>query len=414
LYGEAAQDREASSWVPLKELLLPGREDFEVRIYTQGRVLVDYVLSRYGGPAFFAFYHDCTAGTFESDCRRHLGLDLDQLEAAYTQHLDTIRAGHPPLAQWGLEELPCGPGVDPDKWQAFVRTYRATVQQPRELNARFTVVSKSKSVGPPLQEVDWQIAFCLSGPSAYRIQKGSATQIIDLAHPSAGWKIRRASPGQPWVAQARSAASGSAYRSLLRWLRRDAAYWLKPSFAQADFWGLVDADLTTVTELAEFEEDGKPRLRITIELPPRRPGLPRRQTMILALDQAYVPVRSEEQNIFTQEATTHIRWEYETTESQPVLRKLFGDVTGPDDRLVREFSTEIKEVKLGPVPPDQFTLESLGVNESEIVQQADADPSAATQTSWQKRLPRWLAGWVLCCLLTGGFLTWLAFRAQRA
>jgi hypothetical protein len=415
LYRAAAEYREDSSWVPLKELLLPGREDFETRIYTQGCVLVDYLLSRYGGPAFFAFYHDCTADTFESDCRRHLGLDLDQLETAYTQHVDTVRAGHPPLAQWGLEELPCGPGVDPGKWQAFVRTYGATVQPPRELNARFTVVYKSKSPRPPLQEVNWQIAFAFSGPLAFRMQKGSATQTISLAHPSACWQIERAAAGQPWVAHARSSASGSRHRYLLRWLRRDVAYWLKPSFAQAGFWGLVDADLATVTELAEFEEAGKPRLRVTIELPPRRPELPRRETMILAVDQAYVPLRSEEQNVFAQDGnTTRIRWEYEVTEHQPVLRKLFGEVMGPDGRRVREFSTEIKDFKLGPLPPEQFTLESLGVNELEIVQPAVADSPAPAQISWQKRLPQWMAGWILCCVLTWGFLTWLAFRDRRA
>jgi hypothetical protein len=414
LYGGAAQSREENSWVPLKELLLPGREDFGLRIYTQGGVLVNYLLSRYGGPSFIAFYHDCTANTFESDCRRQLGLDLDELETACTQHLDKINAAHHPLVQWRLEEIPCAPGVDPGKWQAFVRSYGATLQPARELSARFTVLVNSKSPGPPLQEDDWQIAFALSGPFAYRMEKGSATQSISLADPSACWQIRRTGPEQPWVAEARSAASGSAYFSLLGWLRRDVADWLKPSGLNANFWGLVDADLATVTELAQFEEGGKLRLRLTIELPPRRPGLPRRKTMILAVDQAFAPLRTEEQIIFTHEATTRIRWEYQATERQPVLRKQFGDVMGPDGQLVRAFSAVIKDFKFGPIPPDQFTLESLGVNESEIMQPADADSSAATQTSWQKRLPRWLAGWLLCCLLTGGFLTWLAFRAQRA
>src|SRR5262249_34923717 len=87
LYSHAARYREDGFWVPLKELILPDHEDFGLRIYHQGGVLVDYLLARHGGPAFFALYNDCTALTFESDCRRHLNQDLEDLETAYVQHL---------------------------------------------------------------------------------------------------------------------------------------------------------------------------------------------------------------------------------------------------------------------------------------------------------------------------------------
>src|SRR5262249_26142576 len=176
--------------------------------------------------------------------------------------------------------------------------------------------------------------------------------------------------------------SERAYKSHLRSLRWQARDWLQPSLLDANLWSRVDADLATVTELAEFEEAGKPRVRVTIQLPEHRGVLPR-QTMILAVDQGYLPIFIEEQNLFSSEPrTTRVRREYGQVEGQPLLRMQTGETTTPDGRLVSEFSTEIKNCKFGAIPPEQFTLKSLGVNEPEIVAQASA-VSEPDETRWQ-------------------------------
>src|SRR5262249_27385487 len=141
--------------------------------------------------------------------------------------------------------------------------------------------------------------------------------------------------------------SERAYKSHLRSLRWQARDWLQPSLLDASLWSRVDADLATVTELAQFEEADKPRVRVTIQLPEHRGALPR-QTMILAVGQGYVPIFIEEQNLFSTEAhTTRLRREYGQVEGQFLLRKQFGETTTPDGQVVSEFSTEIKDCKLG-------------------------------------------------------------------
>jgi hypothetical protein len=413
LYSHGARYREDGFWVPLKELILPDHEDFGLRIYSQGGVLVDYLLARHGGPAFFALYNDCTALTFESDCRRHLNQDLEDLETAYAQHLDNTIARHGTLSQWRLQEMHCGPNVDVSKWQAFVHKYVAMVRPQLEPNARFSVMSKYKSLRPPLSQGDLQINFALSGPFASRMEKSVAAQTLSLAHPSGSWQMHRESSVKPWVAQPLNTDSERAYKSHLRSLRQQARDWLQPSLFDASFWSRVDADLAIVTELAEFGEAGEPRVRVTIQLPEHRGVLPR-QTTILALDQGYLPIFIEEQNLFSSEAhTTRLRREYGQVEGQFLLRQQFGETTTPEGQVVSEFSTEIKDCKLGAIPPEQFTLKSLGVDESEIVVQPSV-VSESNKASWQKRLPWWIAGWILFCLCVCSLVTYVSFRGRQA
>jgi hypothetical protein len=52
----------------------------ELRIYTQGAVLVEFILREYGPKKLFELYTTCKPGTFADDCRRILGLDLDELD----------------------------------------------------------------------------------------------------------------------------------------------------------------------------------------------------------------------------------------------------------------------------------------------------------------------------------------------
>jgi hypothetical protein len=389
LFGQAARSREADSWVPLKDLILPGHPEFEWRVYKQGGVLVDYLLTTYGGPAFFAFYQDCTAHSFEADLRRHFGLGLEELEAAYTKYLDNVVASHGSLTQWRLENIPSGPNVEPGKWQEFIRKYVATLEPPSKLNVHFTV----SVIGPNASHME----FAVSGPYAYQIDKDSnGGGLIRVAHPPKYIEMRREASGKPWIANPNDADSESYYKSGLQRLRENASGRIMPTLLYDDPEIYVDPGFPTVTELVEFNEEGKPRLRVMIENRRVTKELSDRQTMMLAVDQAYVPIRVEIDNPNTGEnAVYHARREYELVEGHFIVRKQFDSVVDKDGKLVRESSQEIKDCKFGLLPPERFTLAALGVTEPPIVEPSK-EPQLAT--SWKKRLPRWIAGWILFCV----------------
>ena len=55
---------------------------------SRARSLVNFLLRRFGPEKFLELYTTCRQATFESDCRRILGLDLDGLDAAYRAEID--------------------------------------------------------------------------------------------------------------------------------------------------------------------------------------------------------------------------------------------------------------------------------------------------------------------------------------
>ena len=66
--------------------------------YVQGAVLVDYLLRTYGPERFVTLYATCRRGSFDRDCRRILGVDVDDLDAAYQADIDQTIARDGPRA----------------------------------------------------------------------------------------------------------------------------------------------------------------------------------------------------------------------------------------------------------------------------------------------------------------------------
>jgi hypothetical protein len=372
----------------------------------QGGVLVDYLLSQFGGPAFEVFYHDCSAQSFDSDCRRHLGMGIDELDAAYSRHLGNMIASGTVLKAT-LEATRCGPHVDPARWQALVREYMASVYTNggsqldlEKLDYSFTSVYKSKSFAPPGKESVSECRYALSGPFAFRMEGSTESwQTLFLANPAESFHLIRETPENPWVAQQRRFAGEEAFKDCLHSIRQEAVDLLTHSFLD-DFWNRVGAEAATVTGLEEFSEGGKPRLRVTMEFPIGQDGLIRRESTLVAVDQAYAPLRVDVQNPLSGGTTVRVRAEYQQVHNRPVLRRTSGEVAGPSGQVLREFSTEIKDFTIGAKPPERFTLKALGVNKSAIVEQPYAVSAAPKQASWQTRLPWYVGGWLLFCTVS--------------
>ena len=114
------------SALSLRQLAGPDWYDrHEEPVYFPGAVLVNFLLRRFGPEKFLELYTTCRQATFEADCRRILGLDLDGLDAAYRAEIDRLVSDAGPIERVRLERLRLGPGVDAADWKAFLAEYFA-------------------------------------------------------------------------------------------------------------------------------------------------------------------------------------------------------------------------------------------------------------------------------------------------
>src|SRR5262249_42923128 len=59
-------------------------------VYEVGGAFVSFLVRKYGAERFVEFYVACRAGTFEADCRRVLGADLDALEKEFWEDAERL------------------------------------------------------------------------------------------------------------------------------------------------------------------------------------------------------------------------------------------------------------------------------------------------------------------------------------
>ena len=98
--------------------------------YLQGASLVNFLLDRFGPDRFVQLYTECGPSTFESDCRRILGLDLDGLDAAFRADIErrTTLAG--PDRAPAARAAPASPRPSKaDDWKAFLADYFAAAER---------------------------------------------------------------------------------------------------------------------------------------------------------------------------------------------------------------------------------------------------------------------------------------------
>src|SRR5262249_38671226 len=91
-------------------------------VYVQGAPLVNTLLERFGPERFLELYTTCRPATFDADCRRILGVGLDELDAAYWADLER-QVGHAGGLAGRLRHLKLDPAVTATAWQAFLDGY---------------------------------------------------------------------------------------------------------------------------------------------------------------------------------------------------------------------------------------------------------------------------------------------------
>jgi hypothetical protein len=355
---------------------------------------VNFLLRRFGPVAFLELYTTCGPSTFESDCRRILGLDLDGLDAAYRTEIDRLISQAPPIERLRLARLRLGPGVDAADWKAFLADYFEAAERVLTpfRHARLTAVwTGSTTDAGGQQDVSvYEVRVLRSGEFASLRHRSSGNELAFLAHPRRSIWAARPAPDEPWVLEDGSRLTPPQFRHrILQRIddldvagRRSAAL-----IALADdlprFRGI---DAFAVTALEHFTESGRPRVRVRIEndLPASNPLDWRADTYILAADDLYAAQSERAEGVGPDKKTYQMNFTYDRHEGTPVLRSIQTLVDSPDGS---HWTNELKVVErqFGPIPEEDFDSDRFldGPQVKEMLPDLDADePSLLQRWYW--------------------------------
>jgi hypothetical protein len=358
--------------------------------YSQGATLVNFLVRRFGPEAFLELYTTCSQSTFESDCQRILGLDLDGLDAAYRAEIDRLISQAPTVERLRLERLRLGPGVDAAAWKAFLADYfEATGRMLAPYHhARLTAVwTGSTTDSADQREVStYEVHVVRSGEFASLRHRSSGHELAFLAHPRRSIWADRPAPDQPWVLEDDSRLTPPQLRH--RILKRIAALDVAGRRSAAlialadDLPGVRGSDACVVTALEHFTDHGQPRVRIRIEneSPTSNPLDWRADTYVLAADDLYAAQSEQAEGVGPDNTTYQMDFTYDRHEGAPVLRSIQTLVHSPDGS---HWTNELKVVKqeFGPISEEEFDPDHFldGSQMKEIQPVVNADESSLLQ-----------------------------------
>ncbi len=332
-------------------------------VYLHGAPLVDFLLRRFGPERFLLLYTTCSQSTFESDCRRILGLDLDGLDAAYRADIERMATSAGSIEQRRLERIRLAPDVDAAEWKAFLADYFAAAARmlaPYSHIRLTTVTTRSadatqgQSHPGPLQTS----RLLCSGEFASHRVRWRHSEVAFLAHPRRSIVASRNPLDRPWILddESKRAPEQSRRLALNRMHSRGFGWnqFAAPLIALS--WDLADHlhEGIVVAGLERFTEDGQPRVRVRIE--DRWPGgyvRWRGATFILAADDLYAVQSDQFEGVGQDKETYRREYAYNRHEGIPVLRSVRTTATTP----VGESSTsdlKVVECRFGPIPEEEF------------------------------------------------------------
>lgn len=359
------EDIEQGSGLTLRQLVGPDWYDrHEWPAYQHGAPLVNLLLRQFGPEKFLELYTTCRRSTFEDDCRRILGLDLDGLDAAFRADLERIAAQHGPIARRRLERLRLDPGVDPVAWKAFVAEYSAAAERllsPYHHVRMTSVWTRSGTDGRGhAQGGRFEVRLLRSGPFASLRHLNSGRERACLAHPQRSILARRDAPGHPWELEDDSKRTPEQWRrrALDRIDYEDIGHWAAvPLIGLAQsFSMLVRTEQFVIATFERFAEDGRPRVRVRIEdrSPPDWSPPWRAFTLVMAADDHYAALSARSEGLFQDHRGTHeSRFTYDRHEGLPVLRSSLTEESAPGGARAT-LELKVIDLRFGPIPEEEF------------------------------------------------------------
>lgn len=354
------------SGMTLRQLTGPEWYDrHEWPAYRDGAPLVNFLLRRFGPEKFLDLYATCRQSTFEDDCRRVFGLDLDGLDAAFRADLQNLVTQEGPIARRRLASLRLGPGVDRDAWKAFVVESFAAAERlmaPYH-HVRLTSVWTRSDTDARGHTEDgrYEETLMRSGEFASLRRRSPQFEHAILAHPRRSILARRLGPDRPWEIEDESKRTPEQSRreALERIDGMDlAGHWIMvPLIGLSEFFALlVSHDHYVVTALERFSDDGRPRVRLRIEdrAPAGWQSQWRARTLILAADDFYVMQSERTEGAGRDHQMSHqTSFTYDRHDGIPVLRRERTEATGPDGAHGTS-ELEVVERRFGPIPEQEF------------------------------------------------------------
>ncbi len=327
--------------------------------YVYGAPLVDFLLRRFGPAKFLELYTTCREATFDADCRRILGLDVDGLDAALRAEIDRLTPQTGSLGRYRLEHLRLAPGIDPADWRAFLADHFASADRMLAPNrhVRLSVVktrSDTDAQGRTEGSLDEQRSL-RSGDFASLRHRTPYYELAYLSHPRRSIAARRNAADRTWRVEGNSTGTPeqARRRALYRVDILDAAgsYYVAPLLT-------LSKDLNRGHVVAAFErltEGDRPRVRVRIEdRSPADEQVPWRSvTYVLAADDLYAARTERSEGVGPKGITYESEFTYDRHEGIPVLRSMHTATTARDgSRGVGDL--KVVERRFGPIHEEEF------------------------------------------------------------
>lgn len=344
-------------------------------VYPQGAILVDHILDAHGPEKFLELYRTCRPATFEADCRRVLGVGLDDLDAACRAEVDRAAPSEPDLGA-ALAALELGPEVDAAEWASFVVEFLAGAERLNRAHDQARVASEMEwsarhpTEGPARGKVRW--TSLRSGPLRAVVVEESGTNEGDAwstppgpsrwsawsATPGRSFRATREALGGPWMLDDyRDATAEAAYSRARAGAERHGPPAPTPELSVLQrVQRPVFAARLSVTELVTSLGPGGRRARLRLEYEAAgEPESPESFECVFDADRGMAAL--SEVCRFKDGGETRTSYRHDDGDP-PLLRSWRLTAVGPgrNDRVV---DWTVIDRRLGPIPEDEFAPAAL-------------------------------------------------------
>jgi hypothetical protein len=381
----------------------------ESEVYVQGGALVNFLLRRFGPETFLRLYTTCQQETFADDCRRILGMSLDELDVAFWTDLEGLasRKG-PPTRQW-LEGLKLAPGVDGATWKRFLAEHFDAAKrllEPYE-HCRLTIVQDAQHdrARGSASRTSQRFSLIRSGEfRSLRIDSPGGS-IAYLAHPRHPAEAVRQGPDTPWeleidprfypqrLYRRMLARINDFHLSSLKYFNMGAVLLTLPD-------DLRDSGYPSDLEVARLDQstqNGRSDVTLLLRYPTRPPRPAPESFAFVFSRKDHFAVRSYE--IKVGDLTARGEAAYDEQDGIRVLSRLETSVHTKEGEQSRE-SFKVVERRFGPASEAEFTPERFLAGPA-VPRQVDPEPVRSDEPS----IGDWYPGAIIMggIFLVGGF-----------
>jgi hypothetical protein len=359
----ALSRRETGQAYTLRELL--GREWYsrhEMPAYMQGAALVRCILAKFGPDRFVALYATCRPATFAADCKRILGVSIDQLDQDYWSDIEK-QAGPGGYHRLWLASLELGPAVKPPDWTQFISDYLAAAERllaPYErvrLSVRRTY-SDVETNGKTTTQITHSELTRSGALRALRVVL-PGREAVYLASPQRSLRAARTEASKVWEVRDEPGLSPA---QLYRWMIREIERMEPVVHASVPLLELSISSTTLVnplslrlTRLERFREGGRSLIRLEFEgRPPAHPFFRRLALQLSADDYSLV----HEERLDQTENLWRVDAVHEWHDGIPLLKSLRRE-TRRDDGSQAKSELTVSDRSFEPIPEAEFTPERL-------------------------------------------------------